>query len=129
MRKLSSLFTACAVAVLLVAAAAPADAARKHLDGQSGSFDGLWSVVISTSSGSCNSYRVAVRISGGRVEGGGGDYSLDGSVSSSGGTVVTVSNSLGSAVGYGRLRGSSGGGWWRTSGGECTGNWGASKRG
>jgi len=86
-------------------------------------------VVISTSSGSCSSYRVAVRIVGGRVEGGDGDYSLDGSVSSSGGTVVTVSNGSGSAVGYGRLHGSSGGGQWSTSGGECAGSWGASRRG
>jgi hypothetical protein len=131
MRTLWSLLTASVIAVALVATAImPSDAARKrHSDGQSGGFDGVWSVVIDTSSGSCNSYRVSVRIVGGRVEGGDGDYSLDGSVSSSGGTVVTVSNSAGSAVGYGRLRGSSGGGWWRTSGGECAGSWGATRRG
>jgi hypothetical protein len=131
MRKFWSLLAAGAVAVALVATAVmPSDAARKqHSDGQPSVFDGVWSVVIDTSSGSCNSYRVSMRIVGGRVEGGDGDYSLDGSVSSSGGTVVTVSNSAGSAVGYGRLHGSSGGGWWRTSGGECAGNWGATRRG
>jgi hypothetical protein len=130
MKKFVGLLAAGAIAIVLVAAAKPADAARRHsLDGRSNSFDGIWSVLISTSSGSCNSYRVSVRIVGGRVEGGAGDYSLDGSVSSSGGAVVTVSNSMGSAVGYGRLRGTSGGGWWRTSGGECEGSWGASRRG
>jgi hypothetical protein len=133
MRKFRSLLVGSAVAVSLVAAAmTPLDAAPKKHDSsevQSGSFDGIWSVVIDTSSGSCNSYRVSVRIIGGRVEGGDGDYSLGGSVGSSGGTVVTVSNSAGSAVGYGRLHGSSGGGWWRTSGGECSGSWGASRRG
>ena len=133
MRKFWSLLTSSAVAVLLVAAAvAPSDASRKQehsAAGRSGLFDGVWSVVISTSSGSCSSYRVSVRIVGGRVEGGDGDYSLYGSVSGSGGTVVTVSNGSGSAVGYGRLHGSSGGGQWSTSGGECAGSWGASKRG
>jgi hypothetical protein len=133
MRKFGGLVTGIAIAVLLVAAAVtPSDAARKQdhsAAGRSGLFDGVWSVVIDTSSGSCSSYRVSVRIVGGRVEGGGGDYSLYGSVSSGGGTVVTVSNGNGSAVGYGRLHGSSGGGWWRTSGGECAGSWGASRRG
>ncbi len=130
MSKFLNLLTASAIAVLLaVATVNPSDAAHRPPGDGSGSFDGVWSVVISTSSGSCNSYRVAVRIAGGRVEGGGGDYSLDGSVSRNGGAVVTVSNSLGSAVGYGRLHGSSGGGWWRTSGGECAGSWDASRRG
>ena len=133
MRKFWCLLTASAVAVLVVATAVtPSDAAHKqHQSSGDGPsvFDGVWSVVIDTASGSCNSYRVSVRIVGGRVAGGDGDYSLDGSVSSSGGTVVTVSNSVGSATGYGRLHGSSGGGWWRTSGGECSGSWGASRRG
>ena len=130
MSKVLNLLTAGAVAVLLAAATVtPSDAAHKSSVDGPGSFDGVWSVVISTSSGACNSYRVAVRIAGGRVEGGDGDFSLDGSVNRSGGAVVTVSNSMGSATGYGRLHGSSGGGWWRTSGGECAGNWDASRRG
>ena len=133
MRKFLNLLTATSVAVLLVAVVvAPSDAARvkRHsADGRSSLFDGLWGVVISTSSGSCNSYRVSVRIVGGHVEGGDGNYSLNGSVSRSGGAAVTVSNSQGSATGYGRLHGSSGGGQWRTSGGECAGSWGASRRG
>jgi hypothetical protein len=133
MRKFWSVLTAGAVAVLLVAAAvAPSDAAPKEphpADGRSGSFDGVWSVVINTSSGSCSNYRVSVRIVGGRVEGGDGDYSLYGSVSVSGRTDVTVSNSLGRASGSGRLHGSSGGGWWRSSGDECAGSWDAFRRG
>jgi len=133
MSKFWCLLTASAVAVLVMATAVtPSDAAHKQpqsSDDGASVFDGVWSVVIDTASGACNSYRVSVRIAGGRVAGGDGDYSLDGSVSSSGGTVVTVSNSAGSATGYGRLHGSSGGGWWRTSGGECSGSWGASRRG
>ena len=133
MRKFWSLLTASAVAVLLMAVAvAPSDAApNQHhsADGRSGLFDGVLSVVINTSSGSCSSYRISIRIVGGRVEGGDGDYSLDGSVRGNGETSVTVRNRLGEASGYGRLHGSSGGGWWRTSGDECAGSWGASRRG
>jgi hypothetical protein len=63
------------------------------------------------------------------VEGGDGDYSLYGSVSGGGEARVMVSNSMGSAVGYGRLHGSAGGGQWSTSGNECAGSWSASRRG
>ena len=97
-------------------------------DGRSDLFDGAWSVVIDTSSGSCSSYRVAVRIVGGRVEGGDGTIQLK--VRSVGAEEPLYGEQLsGSAVGYGRLHGSSGGGWWRTSGGECAGSWSASRHG
>jgi len=129
MRKFGGLLTAIAVAVLLAAVAvSPSDAARKAVRGRTGNFDGSWSVSIYTTNGPCGTYRVAARIAGGRVYGG-GDYSVSGHVSSNGAISVSVSNSQGTATGYGRLSGSHGGGRWRTSGGECSGSWSASRHG
>jgi hypothetical protein len=133
MRKYGGFLAAFAVAVLLAAAVTPSDAAtRKHVRaavGRSTGYDGMWSVSISTSYGQCGSYRAAVRIAGGNVGAAGGDFSLSGHVNANGGTYVTVSSSMGSASGSGRLHGSTGGGRWRSSGGECAGSWYASRRG
>ncbi|MGB6536874.1 MAG: hypothetical protein WBF58_13025 [Xanthobacteraceae bacterium] len=124
------LFVAATAALLVTAAAVPSDSAPRHRHEYRVSvFDGNWSVAIYTSYGSCGSYRAAIRISGGRVEGGNGDYSVNGRVSPSGAVSVTVSGGAGSASGYGRLSRSSGGGRWRSSGGECAGSWSASRRG
>ena len=49
------------------------------------SFDGEWSVSISTAYGNCNSYRAALRIVGGRVYAAGGDFNASGAVNRSGG--------------------------------------------
>lgn len=131
MRKLGGLLAAFAVACLLVAAAAtPSDAARKHA--RSGSYDGLWSVSILTQVGPCDrSYRYPARITGGRVQQADSDFSyqLYGAVSKSGAISVTVSKAGQSATGYGRLRGASGGGRWSAAGGQCSGQWHASRRG
>lgn len=132
MRKFRAILTATAVAGLLIASAVtPSDAARRHahVRHRGGGFDGIWSVVISTAFGSCGTYRASVQIAGGRVESAGGDFDVSGSVSGSGATAVRVSSSVGSASGYGRLRGSYGSGRWRSSGGECAGSWSASRRG
>lgn len=93
------------------------------------SFDGVWSVAIYTSYGSCTSYRAAVQIVGGRVESRGGEYSASGAVARNGAISVTVGNSAGAALGSGRLSGSRGAGQWRTEGGECGGVWYAIRRG
>jgi hypothetical protein len=97
-------------------------------EGRGRGFDGVWSVLISTAYGNCGSYRAAVEIAGGRVASAGGDYAVSGYVSPSGSVAVTVSSGAGTATGYGALRGSYGGGRWRSSGGECAGSWSASRR-
>jgi len=128
MRKLGVMIAAIVVATLFAAAVTTTDAAPRRAPARGGGFDGIWSVSIVTSYGSCGTYRYSVRIAGGRVESM-GDYSLSGYVSPSGGVSVTVSSGAGSASGSGRLHGSSGGGRWRSSGGECAGSWYASRRG
>ena len=127
---------AVAVTAMLAAAVAvpsPSDAAPRHAravrGGGTHSFDGEWSVSISTSYGNCGSYRAGIRIAGGRVYATGGDFNASGAVNGSGGISVRVSSSQGSAYGSGRLRGSQGGGRWRTNSGECGGSWYASRRG
>ena len=94
------------------------------------SFDGSWSVVINTLRGDCGSgLRYGVRIVGGRVVSGDGNYSVGGAVAPSGAIHVSVAEGGRSASGYGRLVGNSGSGVWRTSSGECSGQWAASRHG
>jgi hypothetical protein len=95
-------------------------------------YDGLWSVSISTINGSCpSSLRYPALITNGRVgmAGGEGGYAISGAVYSTGGIIVTVSQSGQSATGRGRLRRTSGGGQWQTATGQCSGTWYAERRG
>jgi hypothetical protein len=99
---------ATAFAVSAFAAVPSADAA---------SFDGPWSVVVTTRSGACDaSYRYGVMIRGGNV-------------SYVGGGPVSVSAAGQSAVGSGRLSNGRGGGTWRGQGGSgsCSGTWSATQ--
>lgn len=126
MRRLSVL-TAVAVA-LVVAAASPSEAAKR---GRSNAYDGLWSVSILTQAGPCDpSYRYPARIVGGHVLQVDKDFSyqISGNVIASGGIAVTVSKGGQSAIGYGQLRGSSGGGRWSAGGNACYGTWTAMRR-
>ena len=126
MRRLSVL-TAVVVA-LVMAAATPSEAAKK---GRSGAYDGLWSVSIRTEAGPCDpSYRYPARIVGGRVLQADNDFSyqISGTVIASGGIAVTVAKGGQAATGYGKLRGSSGGGRWSAGGNACYGTWTAMKR-
>jgi hypothetical protein len=95
------------------------------------SFDGSWSVLVMTKSGSCDAtYRYGVTISNGVVYySGGGPVSLTGRVSSSGAVSVRVSAGSQYAAGTGRLSRNSGGGSWRGQGqtGSCSGVWSASR--
>lgn len=117
------------IAALAAATAMPSDATPRRARPGVGSFDGQWSVAISTSYGNCNNYRAALRIIGGRVQSASSDFNASGYVNPSGGISVAVSSSAGSAYGSGRLRGSQGAGRWRTRSGECAGTWYASRRG
>ncbi len=133
MRKFGGIFTAIAVAGLLVAiAVTPSDAARKHVYARTRAFDGLWSVSIFTRDGPCApSYRYPARIIDGHVVQAENDfnYEINGAVVRNGGISVTVSSGGQSATGYGRLSRSRGAGWWRAAGGQCSGTWSATRRG
>ncbi|HEY6704774.1 MAG TPA: hypothetical protein VI010_11790 [Xanthobacteraceae bacterium] len=95
------------------------------------SFDGPWSVLVVTRSGTCDqAYRYGVTIVGGVVYyAGGGPVSLTGRVSPSGNVTVRVSSGPQYALGSGRLSRSTGSGSWRGQGpnGSCAGVWSATR--
>jgi hypothetical protein len=122
MTKAGSFFTAMAAAAVLVAAIPFAARAAN-------SYDGLWSVTIYTQSGNCpSSLRYGVRVARGRVLTDDQSYQVNGSVAPNGATRVTVSEQGQSASGTGRLSGNAGAGRWRTSTGQCAGQWTAARR-
>jgi hypothetical protein len=122
MTKAGGFFTAMAAAAVLVAAIPFAARAAS-------SFDGNWSVTIMTQTGNCpSSLRYSVRVAKGRVYGDDQSYDVNGSVAANGATRVTVAEQGQSASGTGRLSGNAGAGRWRTSTGECSGQWTAARR-
>jgi hypothetical protein len=129
MRNFLNWIPAATIAASLVAgAAAPSEAAAQAR--RPGSFDGNWSVVINTLRGDCgSSLRYGVRIVGGRVVGEDQNYQVAGAVNANGAIRVMVAEGGRSANGYGRLSGNNGSGVWRTSTGECSGQWLAARRG
>ena len=121
---LRSIVATAFAAMLIAGASVPTDAVA------AGNFDGSWSVVINTLRGDCgSSLRYGVRIVGGHVVGQDGGYSVAGAVAPSGAIRVTVAEGGRSANGVGRLVGNNGSGVWRTSTGECSGQWAAARRG
>jgi hypothetical protein len=121
---LRAIFAAGFATLLITSASVPSDAVA------AGNFDGSWSVVINTLRGDCgSSLRYGVRIVGGHVVGQDGGYSVAGAVAPSGAIRVTVAEGGRSASGVGRLVGNSGSGVWRTSTGECSGQWAAARHG
>jgi hypothetical protein len=94
-------------------------------------FDGDWSVLISTGSGSCApSYRFGVQIFEGAIIYQNGGVSLQGRVTPKGSVKVTVQSGGQSATGQGRLSTMRGGGVWRgrDTSGSCSGTWVAERR-
>jgi hypothetical protein len=122
MKKLGGVFTAAAIAAALVATIPFAARAANF-------YDGSWSVTIYTQAGNCpSSLRYGVRVVRGRVFGDDQSYQVNGSVAPNGATRVTVSEQGQSASGTGRLSGNAGAGRWRTSTGQCAGQWTAERR-
>ena len=122
MRKLGGVVTAAAIAAALVAAI-PFTARAAN------SYDGAWTVTIYTQSGNCpSSLRYGVRVVRGRVFGDDQSYQVNGTVAANGVTRVIVSEQGQSASGIGRLSGNAGAGRWRTSTGQCAGQWTAERR-
>jgi hypothetical protein len=93
------------------------------------SFDGQWSLLVTTRSGPCDqSYRYSVMVRGGLVSyTGSGSVNASGRVSPSGQVSVSVSTRAESAHGSGRLSGGRGAGTWRGQSptGTCSGVWSA----
>ena len=115
------------VSAVAVAAALPAPRAQAVPN-----YDGLWSVVIVTQQGICDtSYRYPIRISNGHVgnAGNNGSVRITGRVGSNGSVVVNVSTGDKTATGTGRLAARSGGGSWSGGNGACSGTWQAERRG
>ena len=112
-------------ALLLGFASAPTNAAHR---GGGSAYDGTWSVAIYTLRGDCGSVRVAAQIVGGRVYSKDQSYQANGAVGANGVIRVSVASGRLSASGSGRLSQSSGAGQWRSSTGECSGSWSASRR-
>jgi hypothetical protein len=114
------------VAVLLLGFASTLLNAARRVGGST--YDGTWSVAIYTLRGDCGSVRVAARIVGGRVYSKDQSYQANGVVGANGVIRVSVASGRLSASGSGRLSHDSGAGRWRSSRGECSGTWSASRR-
>ena len=126
MKSVSRLFLAPTLtAVLLGFTCIPSDAAGR---GGGSAYDGTWSVAIYALRGNCSSVRAAVRIVGGRVYSVDQSYQTNGVVGANGVIRVSVAGGGLSASGSGRLSLNSGAGRWRSSRGECSGSWSASRR-
>jgi len=95
-------------------------------------YDGNWSVLVITQSGTCDrAYRYSVRVNNGVLRyNGDAVISLSGRVSSNGRVHVTIGRGGQGAVGSGRLSRTSGAGSWRGQSGQqrCRGRWEAERR-
>ena len=122
-----SIFVVTMAALLVASASIPSEAARRAA--RSRAYDGMWSVVIYTAYGNCpRALRYSLRIYDNRVYSEDQSFQAYGAAAASGAIRVTVAQGSQSASGVGRLSGNSGRGWWRTSTGECSGQWTAERR-
>ena len=122
---ISHLVRASVLALVTVGATATTAPARTP-------YDGAWSVLIVTQSGSCDrAYRYGIQIINGNVTYDGGAVSMSGRVAGNGAVRVVVSSSNASASGSGRLSRNTGRGSWagRSGNDACSGYWEAERRG
>jgi hypothetical protein len=97
-----------------------------------GPYDGTWSVLIVTDSGSCDrGYRYALHIADGNVSYDDPSFEVSGRVDARGRVSVRVSAGGQYANGSGQLSGDYGDGHWtgRSSTSQCSGHWEAERRG
>jgi hypothetical protein len=95
-------------------------------------FDGNWSVLIVTQSGSCDrAYRYGIAIRNGAVLYDGGMVNFTGRVAANGAVRVRVTSGNAFADGAGRLSRNAGEGRWsgQSGGSRCAGYWTAERRG
>lgn len=116
-----------AAATLALAAALPALRPAEAVPG----YDGVWSVVILTKTGICDtSYRYPIRITNGTVgNAGNATVNITGKVGRNGALTVNVGTGDKTATGTGRLSGRTGSGSWTGGNGACAGVWQAERRG
>lgn len=131
---LRPIFAVTFAALLVASASIPSYAAARTAPrvARTAYYDGLWSVQIVTLYGDCDrAYRYPLRIVGGRVVQAESDpsYELYGAVGRSGAIRVIVARGGQWADGHGRLSRDYGRGQWRTSTGQCSGEWTAVRRG
>jgi hypothetical protein len=124
----SSTIAACLAAALSGAAlwALPSIPAQAR-----GPYDGTWSVLIVTDSGTCDrAYRYALQIADGKVFYDDPSFNVSGRVDARGNVTVGVQAGEQSANGYGRLSGDYGDGRWtgHSSTSACSGHWEAQRR-
>jgi hypothetical protein len=114
------------LAALAAAATLPALSPAEAVPG----YDGVWSVVIITKQGICDtSYRYPIRITNGNLGNAGtATVSISGKVGKNGAITVNVSTGDKTAIGTGRLAGTSGTGSWSGGNGACSGVWQAERR-
>jgi hypothetical protein len=128
---LAAIATACVLggAVWAITSALPWTATPAQARGP---YDGNWSVLIVTDSGSCDrAYRYALKIADGRVFYDDPSFNVSGHVDARGNVSVGVSAGGQSANGSGHLSGNYGDGRWtgRSSSSACSGHWEAERRG
>lgn len=128
MRKVARCFISAAVAALAVAVGI----ATSTGSALAANFDGQWSVLVVTESGTCDrAYRYPVRVVNGRViYSGEASIEVSGRVDPGGGVRVSIGRGDQSAIGSGRLRRDSGSGTWRgrSPSAACAGSWTAERR-
>ena len=114
------------LAALSAVAALPALRSAEAVPG----YDGVWSVVIFTKEGICDtSYRYPIRISkGALVNAGNAAVIITGRVAKNGAVIVNVAAGDKTATGTGQLAGKTGGGSWSGGNGACSGIWQAERR-
>jgi hypothetical protein len=126
---LRPIIIAATAALLVVNASTPSQAACHVTHRGSGLYDGAWSIVFQTTQGICPvTIRAGVRILAGRVLPTDKDYVVEGEVAPTGVVHVNVSAAGQGAGGSGHLTRNTGEGDWRTSSGECSGQWTAERR-
>jgi len=125
-----SIFVATIAALLVASANIPSDSAAASRPARTTrAFDGVWSVVIYTEVGDCDrSLRYSLRIAEGQVLANEQSYQVAGLVAPNGTIRVVVAEGGRSASGTGKLSGNNGRGEWRTSTGQCAGQWTAVRR-
>ncbi|MDB5570095.1 MAG: uncharacterized protein JWN93_1278 [Hyphomicrobiales bacterium] len=107
------------LAAIAAAYAAPAYAAP---------FDGSWSVLIVTESGSCEVYRFGVQVANGRVAANDSGTRLNGTIANSGAVNLNLSRGADTARVTGKVSGGFGRGRWTSPSRQCSGRWEADKR-
>jgi len=126
---LRPLFIATCTGLLVVSASLPSQAAHQVSRRDRSLYDGVWSVVIQTTRGTCPAaIRAGVRILAGQVLPTDQGYSVDGRVATTGAVRVNVSAAGQGAGGFGHLSRNTGQGLWRSLSGECSGQWTAARR-